>query len=116
MITIGAAVQAFAAWPHLRMDLEEIRVRETLIAALSVGWYFDIIATLAFGSIVLWAGATLWKGQHFSLAVLWIIAVAQTVFGVEAFFLYGRSVHLLGYALTGVLVAIGAVPQKTTAS
>jgi hypothetical protein len=68
---------------------------------------------LAFGLIALSAGVALWQGRSVSAGPLWIVAAACIAFGLGALFLYGHSVHLLGFVLIGVLVAIGAGSGKS---
>ncbi|MEA2604503.1 MAG: hypothetical protein QOF89_5495 [Acidobacteriota bacterium] len=111
LLSASAGLHGFVAWPHLHGDLIRDHASPGLIGALSLGWHFGSLAMLAFSLISLSAGVAVWQGRSVSAGPLWIVAAACIAFGLGAFFLYGHSVHLLGFALMGALVAIGAVSR-----
>ena len=107
LLAASSAVHEFLAWPHLRGDLVRDHASPGLIGALSLGWHFGSVAMLAFGLIVLSAGAAVWRSDRIATSPLWIIATACIAYGLAGFSLYGHNPHLLGFALLGVLVASG---------
>jgi hypothetical protein len=114
----GAAILATAVLhglvnvPHLRDDLFEIGTRPRLLAAVSLVLYFSVIAMFAFGSLVLATSVALLRGRPAPAAPLWVTAGAYVAFGLVAFAMVSQSVHFLGYAAMGVVVAIGAAPGR----
>lgn len=114
----GAAIVASAALhgavnvPHLRDDLVEIGTRPRLLAAVSLVLYFSVIAMFAFGSLVLASAVAMLRGRPAAAVPLWVTAGAYVAFGLVAFAMVSQSVHFLGYAALGALVAIGAVPAR----
>jgi hypothetical protein len=115
----GAAILASAVLhgatnvPHLREDLLDIGVRPRLLATVSLVLYFSVIAMGGFGSLVLATALAMLRGRPAPAAPLWVTAGAYVAFGLIAFAMVGRSVHYLGYAAMGVVVAFGALPGRT---
>jgi hypothetical protein len=99
--------------PHLREDLLEIGTRPRLLAAVSLVLYFSVIAMVGFGSLVLATSIAMLRGRPAPSAPLWVTAGAYLAFGLIAFTMVSQSVHFLGYAAIGGLVAIGAVPARS---
>jgi len=112
-ILITAVLHGMVNVPHLREDLVEIGTRPRLLAAVSLVLYFSVIAMFAFGSLVLATAAAMLRGRPAPPAPLWVTAGAYVAFGLVAFALVSQSVHFLGYAALGVLVAIGAAPARS---
>ncbi|HEY7169822.1 MAG TPA: hypothetical protein VH417_03185 [Vicinamibacterales bacterium] len=114
----GAAILATAVLhglvnvPHLREDLLEIGTRPRLLAAVSLVLYFSVIAMVGFGALVLATSVAMLRGRPAPSAPLWVAAGAYVAFGVIAFTMVSQSVHFLGYAAMGALVAMGAVPAR----
>jgi hypothetical protein len=114
LLVAGSAILASAALhglvnvPHLHGDLLEIGVRRTLVGAVMLVLYFSVIAMFAFGGLVISGALGSLRGAR-HLAPLWIVAVTYIAFGVTAFLLVSRTPHMLGYAVMGALVAVGAV-------
>jgi len=69
-------------------------------------------AFLMVGGAAILASAVLHGMVSVPAAPLWVTAGAYVAFGLVAFAMVSQSVHFLGYALMGVLVAIGAVPAR----
>lgn len=109
----GAAIFASAILhgmnnvPHLREDMLEIGMRPTLFRAISLVLYFSVVAMFAFATLVLSGAITLLRRKVPQLISLWLIAGVYVTFGVVAFVKIAPSIHYLGYALMGLLVAIG---------
>lgn len=94
--------------PHLREDMVEIGTRPTLLGAVTLVLYFSVVAMFAFGGLVLSGAVRSLRGRSPEPAPLWVVAVSYMAFGLAAFTLVGRSPHFLGYAVMGLLVALGA--------
>jgi len=114
----GAAILAAAVAhgainvPHLREDMLEIGMRPSLLGAISLVLYFSVVAMFAFAAIVLSGAISLLRGNIPQLAPLWLIAGSYLVFGFVAFVRIDPNVHFLGYALMGLLVAMGAAVSR----
>jgi hypothetical protein len=111
-ILLTAVLHGLVNVPHLREDLVELGTRPRLLAAVSLVLYFSVIAMFAFGSLVLATAVAVLRGRLAPAAPLWVTAGAYVAFGLVAFAMVSQSVHFLGYAALGVLVAIGAVPAR----
>jgi hypothetical protein len=111
-ILASAVLHGAVNVPHLREDLLEIAVRPRLLAAVSLVLYFSVIAMVAFGSLVLAASVAMLRGRPAPAAPLWVTASAYVAFGLVAFAMVSPSVHFLGYAAIGVVVAFGALPGR----
>jgi hypothetical protein len=113
----GAAILASAVLhgvinvPHLRQEMVEIGMRPSLLGAISLVLYFSVVAMFAFAALVFSGAASLLRGGVPQLVPLWLIAGSYLVFGLAAFVKIGPNVHFLGYALMGLLVAMGAGPS-----
>ncbi len=105
----SATVHGIVNVPHLREDLIELGVRQSLVGAIMLVLYFSVVAMVAFGGLVLSGAAASMRGHRTQQAGLWIVALTYVVFGVVAFLLVNRSVHMLGYSAMGTLVAVGAM-------
>jgi hypothetical protein len=111
-ILASAVLHGLVNVPHLRADLLEIGTRPRLLAAVSLVLDFSVIAMFAFGSLVLATAVAMKRGTPAPAAPLWVTAGAYVAFGLVAFTMVSQSVHFLGYAAMGVLVAIGAAPVR----
>ncbi|MBA3768668.1 MAG: hypothetical protein H0W99_17155 [Acidobacteria bacterium] len=108
MILASALIHATINVPHLREDMQEIGMRPTLFGAVSLVLYFSVIAMFAFAALVLNSALSLLRGRVPQSIPLWLIAGTYLIFGGVAFVKIAPSPHYLGYALMGLLVAIGA--------
>jgi drug/metabolite transporter (DMT)-like permease len=106
LMAFAAVVNAIVAVPHLREDMLEIHVRPTLLGAISMGLYFGTFAMFGLALVVLVAAVQHWRGTPAAAPLLAIIAAIYIAFGVCAFFIWSGSVHVLAYALMGVLIVI----------
>jgi hypothetical protein len=104
----SAALHGMVNVPHLRGDLVEIGVRQTLVGAIMLVLYFSVVAMFAFGGLILGSATGSLRGKPVHQAPLWIVAATYMVFGLAAFLLVSRSPHMLGYSFIGALVAMGA--------
>jgi hypothetical protein len=111
----SAALHGLVNVPHLHGDLLEIGVRSTLVGAVMLVLYFSVIAMVAFGGLVIGGALGPLRGAR-HLAPLWIVAATYVAFGVTAFVLVSRTPHMLGYAVMGALVAVGAVLRPIQAA
>ncbi len=110
----GAAILASAVLhglinvPHLREDMVEIGVRPSLFGAISLVLYFSVVAMFAFAALILGGAISLFRGKVPQVLPLWLIAGTYLIFGIVAYVKIGHSIHYLGYALMGIVVAMGA--------
>jgi len=117
LMGLSAVMDAFTSVPHLREDMAEIHVRPTLMRAVSLGLYFGAIAMFAFAAVVLIAGFRASRGRQVDRPSLVAIAAAYVVFGGTAFFVWGASGHILGYAFAGLLIVVAVLlPQPEGAA
>ncbi len=107
-ILASAITHAMINVPHLREDMLEIGIRPTLFGAISLVLYFSIVAMFAFGALVIGSAISLLRGRVPQLIPLWLVAGTYVIFGFVAFIKVAPSPHYLGYALMGLLVAMGA--------
>jgi hypothetical protein len=107
-ILASAVVHGVSNVPHLREDMLEIGMRPTLLRAVSLVLYFSVVAMFAFAALVLSGAISLLRGKVPQPLPLWLIAGTYVIFGGVAFVKIAPSVHYLGYALMGLVVAIGA--------
>lgn len=110
LMAFAALVNAIVAVPHLRVDLEEINVRPTLLGAVLLGLHFGTVAMFAFACLVLVAAVQSLRAMVTARLPLSMIAVIYGGFGVAAF-LWSGSHHALGYVLIGVLI-LGAIAVR----
>ena len=114
---VSAVMDAFTSIPHLREDMAEAHVRPTLLRAISLGLYFGAIAMFVFAALVLIAGFRASRGRPVDRAGLLAIGAAYVFFGGAAFFAWGASGHILGYAIAGLLVVVAVLlPQPEAAA
>jgi len=111
LILLAAIAQGMIFVPHVREDMLEIGMRPTLFRAISLVLYFSVVAMFAFAALVLTGALSLMKGQVPSIAPLLVVAAIYLIFGLGAFFRVAHDVHFLGYAMIGLLVAMG-VPRR----
>jgi hypothetical protein len=111
-ILASAVVHGTINVPHLREDMLEIGTRPSLLGAVSLVLYFSVIAMFAFAGLVLAAAVFLLRGRRPQAVPLWLVAGCYLLFGIVAFTRVAPSVHFLGYAAMGVVVAAGAAPWR----
>jgi hypothetical protein len=114
-ILASAFVHGVINVPHLREDMLEIGMRPSLLGAISLVLYFSVVAMFAFAALVLTSAMSVLRGKLPQLVPLWLIAGSYLVFGLVAFVRIDPNAHFLGYALMGLLVAIGAAPSPSGA-
>jgi hypothetical protein len=113
LLIAGAAIFASALLhgavnvPHLRQDMLEIGVRQSLIGAVSLVLYFSVVAMFAFAAVVLVGAISSFRGRVPGPLPLWLVAACYVVFGLVAYFRVDPNAHYLGYAFMGLLVAAG---------
>ena len=117
LLLTAALLMLFAAFttttvsvPHLREDLMEINVRPTLLGAVMMFLHFGSFAMFGFGALVLVLAIRTLRAAGTDRLLIAIIAAVFLLFGITAFIGTG-SHHMLGYALTG-LVMVGAAIAK----
>ena len=107
-ILASAVVHGVINVPHLREDMLEIGMRPSLFGAISLVLYFSVVAMFAFAALVLNAAISLLRGKVPQSVPLWLIGGSYLIFGFVAFVRIDPNAHFLGYALMGLLVAVGA--------
>jgi hypothetical protein len=104
----AALVHGLVNVPHLREDLLELRIRRSLVLAVSLVLYFSVVAMCGFAALVVSAVVSQMRGEAPSPVPLWVVAGTYVAFGIVAFVAVNRSPHFLGYTLMGIIVAVGA--------
>ena len=112
-ILASAVIHGVINVPHLRQDMLEIGMRQSLFGAISLVLYFSVVAMFAFAALVLTAAISLLRGKVPQLVPLWLIASSYLIFGIVAFVRIDPNAHFLGYAFMGLLVAVAAAPSPS---
>ena len=112
-ILASAVIHGVINVPHLRQDMLEIGMRQSLFGAISLVLYFSVVAMFASAALVLTAAISLLRGKIPQLIPLWLIAGSYLIFGIVAFVRIDPNAHFLGYAFMGLLVAVAAAPSPS---
>jgi hypothetical protein len=112
LLFLSGVAHAFLGWPPFQKSLEEMNVSETVVAPLSIGWYFGSAAMLTFGLLIVQSANALLRRREHRVNPGPAIALCYICFGVTAFVVRDFALHFLTFVGMGILVLLFALPLK----
>lgn len=106
VMLLSSVAHGGLGWPAMRAELGSTTAPADLVQGLGAGWYFGTASMAAFGSIVLFCGLRMRRGDLSGVPVVGIVAVCYVVFGLLATLLVHLNAHFALFVATGLLAGL----------